>query len=296
MTMVGTETTDLVQAFLAAKRVAGCSTRTLANYGYWLEKFAGCAGPSPDSLAVHRFMTTLQEAGLSVSSRHTALRTLRAFYRWARRAGLVEQDPTATVELRLPKTLPHVPTDEELRAVLRACPDTFTGRRNRALLLVMADTGLRASEVLNLLVEDWNPMERSLFVRRGKGSKDRTVFASPTTARALRDYLSMRRSLAREDFLFTDESNRPLKRRHLVAILYRLSARAGLPPNRRIHPHSLRHFAATSWLRHGMTLEETRRLLGHETLSTTLRYSSLVGADLQRAHRRVGAVERALLD
>jgi site-specific recombinase XerD len=58
----------------------------------------------------------------------------------------------------------------------------------------------------------------------------------------------------------------------------------------------LRHFAATSWLRHGMGLDEVRRLLGHESLTTTLRYSSLVGADLQAAHRRAGAIERLRLD
>jgi site-specific recombinase XerD len=77
-----------------------------------------------------------------------------------------------------------------------------------------------------------------------------------------------------------------------VQILHRLSNKAGLPAHRRLHPHALRHFAATSWLRGGAGLDEVRRLLGHESLSTTLRYSSLVGADLQRAHKRAGAIER----
>lgn len=61
---------------------------------------------------------------------------------------------------------------------------------------------------------------------------------------------------------------------------------------RRLHPHALRHFAATSWLRGGAGLDEVRRLLGHESLSTTLRYSSLVGADLKRARKMAGAIER----
>jgi site-specific recombinase XerD len=67
-------------------------------------------------------------------------------------------------------------------------------------------------------------------------------------------------------------------------------------PDRRLHPHALRHFAATSWLRAGAGLDEVRRLLGHESLTTTLRYSSLVGADLQRAHKKAGAIERLRLD
>jgi site-specific recombinase XerD len=81
-----------------------------------------------------------------------------------------------------------------------------------------------------------------------------------------------------------------------VQILHRLSTKANLPANRRLHPHALRHFAATSWLRGGAGLDEVRRLLGHESLATTLRYSSLVGADLPRAHRRAGAIERLRVD
>ena len=139
---------------------------------------------------------------------------------------------------------------------------------------------------MNLLIEQWNPSQRSLFVRGGKGRKDRVVFISPTTVRAIREYLGGRQLTASEDYLFVDSRNRPLKQRHLVQILHRLSQRAGLPPNRRLHPHSLRHFAATSWLRNGVGLDEVRRLLGHESLNTTLRYSSLVSADLQQAHKR----------
>jgi integrase len=71
--------------------------------------------------------------------------------------------------------------------------------------------------------------------------------------------------------------------------------KASLPLNRRLHPHGLRHFAATSWLRGRAGLDEVRRPPGHESLSTTLRYSSLVGADLQGAHKRAGAIERLRL-
>lgn len=102
----------------------------------------------------------------------------------------------------------------------------------------------------------------------------------------------MRRVLASEDFLFVDQRNRVLKQRHLLQILHRLSRRVGLPAHRKIHPHALRHFAATSWLRNGVGLDEVRRLLGHESLNTTLRYSSLVARDLQQAHKKAAAIER----
>ena len=199
--------------------------------------------------------------------------------------------------MRTPKTLPDVPTEDELRAVLAVCRETLEGARNRTLLLVLADSGLRANEVLHLLVEDWRPADRGLFVRAGKGRKDRVAFVGPTTARGLKAWLARHpASSSSEAFLFCDRTGRQLKYRHLVQVFHRLSAKAGLPANRRLHPHALRHFAATSWLRGGAGLDEVRRLLGHESLTTTLRYSSLVGADLRRAHRQAGAIERMRLE
>lgn len=186
--------------------------------------------------------------------------------------------------MRLPKTLPDVPTDDEVRAVLAACTATLEGIRNRALLLVLADAGLRAAELLRLLVEDWRALDRGLFVRAAKGRKDRVAFIGPTTTRALKAWLARHPHPTPEAFLFCDRAGRPLQHRHLVQILHRLSRKTGLPAHRRLHPHALRHYAATSWLRNGAGLDEVRRLLGHESLSTTVRYSSLVGADLLQAH------------
>jgi integrase/recombinase XerD len=218
-------------------------------------------------------------------------RSLKTFCRWCIATGVLAANPLAGLSIRTPKTLPQVPTEDELRAVLACCGDTLEGRRNRTLILVLADAGLRAAEVLRLVVEDWSQGQRSLFVR-GKGGKDRVTFLSPTTTRAVRDYLTARLVSCAEDHLFATRDGRPLKPRHLAQVLHRLSERVGLPHHRRLHPHALRHFAATTWLRHGMGLDEVRRLLGHASLQTTLRYSSLVSADVQRAHRRAAAIER----
>ncbi len=250
--------------------------------------------PAVSPLAVRTFFVGLQH--LSASHQHQGYRTLKTFFRWCVETGALAADPLRGLTMRTPKTLPDVPTEEELRAVLTACPDTLEGTRNRALLLALADSGLRASEVLRLLVEDWRASDRGLFVRAGKGRKDRVAFIGPTTTRVLKAWLARHPAPTQEAFLFMDRRRRPLTPRHLVQILHRLSTKAGLPTHRRMHPHALRHFAATSWLRGGAGLDEVRRLLGHESLATTLRYSSLVGADLKRAHRRAGAIERLRLE
>jgi site-specific recombinase XerD len=243
---------------------------------------------------VRSFFVTLQQR--SASHQHQAYRTLKTFLRWCVETKALPENPLRGFTMRTPKTLPDVPTEDELRAVLAVCPDTLEGVRNRAMILVLADAGLRASELTYLLVEDWRPSNRTLFVRSGKGRKDRVAFVGPTTTRALKAWLARHPAPSGEAFLFCDREGRPLKYRHLVQVLHRLSRKAGLPATRRLHPHALRHFAATSWLRGGAGLDEVRRLLGHESLNTTLRYSSLVGADLARAHKKAGAIERLRLE
>ena len=289
---------ELAEAFLLSKQVSGCTEATLGSYRLWLRRFReGMENERPEALSIHQFFARLGERGLGPQSLHDAYRRIGAFLRWCAGIGELPGDLMAGLRIRTPRTLPQVPTEDEVRAILRACPASgFFGKRNRALMLVLADAGLRASEVLSLLLEHWGAADRSLFVRSGKGRKDRVAFVSPTTARALRDYLAARPVVPPDGFLFVDAQDQRLKRRHLIQILHRLSTKAGLAPNRRIHPHALRHFAATSWLRNGVGLDEVRRLLGHESLSTTLRYSSLVASDLQHAHRKAGAIERLRLE
>ncbi|NWG12509.1 MAG: tyrosine-type recombinase/integrase [Acidobacteria bacterium] len=221
---------ELAEAFLLSKRVSGCTEPTLSTYRWWLQKFTQeVQQDAPDVVSVHRFFAGLQERGLSPGSVHQAYRSLKTFLRWTVEIGALTENPMRGFRVRTPKTLPQVPTEEEIRAALRRCGDSAVGRRNRMLILVLADSGLRAAEVLRLLVEDWNPSQRSLFVRSGKGRKDRVVFVSPTTARAIRDYLNTRRVLAPEDYLCVSDDGQPLKPRHLIQILHRLSAKADLP-------------------------------------------------------------------
>ena len=282
-----------VASFLLTKRVSDCAGSTLCIYERWIGQCLAAA-PAAAPLEVHRFFVGLQ--ALSDSSRHQAYRSLKTFFRWCVETGVLAETPLRGFTMRTPRTLPDAPTDDELRALLRACPATLEGVRNHTLILVLADSGLRASELLHLVIEDWRPLDRGLFVRAGKGRKDRVAFVGPTTARMLKRWLAHHPAPAPEAFVFVDRRGRPLHRRHLVQIFHRLSRKAGLPTHRRLHPHALRHYAATSWLRGGAGLDEVRRLLGHESLDTTLRYSRLVGADLARAHRLAGGIERLGLD
>ena len=287
--------TEAIAAFLFSRRGANCSSRTLEVYEKNLRRFAGAVGGDLScctSEAVQCYLAGLG-ARMKPISVHQHYRVLRTFFNWAVGSGVLASDPVRSIPRpRIPLALPDVPNEDELRAVLESCSTSFEGIRNRAMILAMADAGLRAGEVVRARMQDWDMAEMSILVRLGKGQKDRVTFVLPVTADSIRKHVAMRPGVCDSDPIFADAQGRPLKLRHLAQILHRLSARAGLPRDRRLHPHALRHFAATAWLRNGMGLDQARRLLGHTSIAMTLRYSSLVAADLQRAHREVAAIER----
>ena len=199
------------------------------------------------------------------------------------------------------KRLPEVLTEEELGALIgqtsRRAP---TGARNRAMLLVMGRCGLRVGEVVALQTKD---VERdALHVWRGKGAKDRTVPLDPQTGDALDRWIDVRRDLGiRARVLFTtiteraggaadlgdgrvlDPATRPgkaLSDRYIRQVVARLAKGAGI--EKQVHPHTLRHTAATAWLRAGFNLREVQTLLGHSSTVTTEVYTHVFDEDLQR--------------
>jgi len=188
------------------------------------------------------YFTRLREGGLSPITVHKHFRALRCFFTWAHEAGLVEQNPMRGLTMKAPRTLPRVPEDEAVRKLLLTCdPDTFEGKRNRALIALLADSGLRIGEALRLRVEDINFATRTVSVRAGKGQKDGVGFFGAEAATHLRAWIAKRRDVSAEDFLFCDRTGRSMTRHAATRILHRLSEKAGLP--RKIGPHALRHYA-----------------------------------------------------
>lgn len=223
------------------------------------------------------------------STAHGHYRCLRTFFGWCAETGLIGDSPLRGFRMQAPKTLPRVPEDEEVRRLLAACRDTFQGQRNRALVGLLADSALRISETLSLRVEDVDFGARRLRIRAGKGQKDGVGHFGMATASLLRAWLALRPPSRPEDFLFCDRAGRPLTRSHATHILHRLSDGVGLP--RRVGPHALRHYAATSLLRQTGDLELVRRVLRHETLAMTLKYAHLTGLEVAAKFQRASPLD-----
>lgn len=236
---------DYIEQFLLNRRVANCTSNTLQIYESNLRRFATALEgqlSACTSLAVQRYLTGLRDRMKPVSA-HQHFRTLKTFFSRCHGVGLLADDPTRALAMKCPKVLPCVPEDEEVRRLLAACPGTFEGRRNRALIALLADSGLRISEALRLRIEDLQLPAQTIRVRSGKGQKDGTAYFGATAALHLSAWLQFRPPAQPQDWLFTTRSGVPLTRSHALHILHRLSAKAGLPQGRPA--------CAAALLRHG---------------------------------------------
>jgi site-specific recombinase XerC len=103
---------------------------------------------------------------------HQHFRTLRTFFSWCVDVGALTANPMRGITMRIPKTLPYVPEDDDVRRLIDTCRDTFEGCRNKALVALLAESRLRISEALRLRIEDVDLASRTLLVRGGKGGHD----------------------------------------------------------------------------------------------------------------------------
>jgi integrase/recombinase XerC len=138
-----------------------------------LLKFLKETGGQIDFLTIRKFFAKMQEEKYAPSTIHKAFSVLRTFFAWCVEAEVMQTNPMKGFTVKSPRSLPRVPEVEEIEALLRACPDTFEGRRNKALVALLADSGLRISEALKLRIEDVNFSTRTIMVFGGKGGKDR---------------------------------------------------------------------------------------------------------------------------
>ena len=233
------------------------SASTITNYARGVRSFLRwCAdnghSPALDKTLAKMWVADLLDAGAEPATATARQLGLRRFSAWLEDEGEIPDDPL--LGLRSPKIDKKVTdslTDDELRRLIKACAGKdFRDRRDEAIVRLMAETGMRAGEVVGLEVADVN-LDRGLAtVTRGKGGKGRISPFSPQTGLAIDRYLRLRRihRLADSPTLWLGDRGKGLSYDGLyVALKYR----AGLAGLTGFHPHLMRHTAATRWLRAG---------------------------------------------
>jgi integrase/recombinase XerC len=281
---------DWITRFGVAQRSRNLSPKTQLHYAYTFKDFfqfldATDRPRSPESLeaqTLREFAQWLIDTPTrawrsvttrSISSVHGRLRDMRAFTRWLEEEELIDRAPKVKLP-KLPQEEFPIVTEAQLQVLFASEHLSAPGPqavRNRALVALMLDTGLRRAEVAGIELPDLD-MNDQLVVVRGKGNKMRRVPFSTGVATQLECWLVIRGEADGRLFWLTSEG--------IYSLFRRINNETGLT----IHPHALRHTAATMLVRANTDLHTVKRILGHSQLSTTEQYLSLSMADLRAKH------------
>jgi len=270
------------------------SPRTVAFYDLRILHFAtwldGQGVVSLDALTanhIRAYLVARQDRGAAPAYVHNIARAIRAWLRFCVAEDWLPASPMRNVAMpKLPRKVLPALTDAEIRRVLKVAESP----RDKAILLVLLDTGLRASELLALRGDDVRVADGSIRVRSGKGDKDRIVYAGSKTLRALLRYYAVRgQPDARQAIWLAERApHPPLAYRGLAHLLGRIADASKTP---HLTAHTLRRTYALTCLRNGMNIYALQRLMGHEDIGVLRQYLALVDADLEAASRQHGVVD-----
>lgn len=274
----------------------GLSENTQKSYGSDLMLFASwlCEHRQRTLVAVQRgdIEAYLAERFRQNASNRTSARllsSLRKFYSWQVRRGVLDHDPTASIESpRLGRPLPHTLSESEVEALL-AAPEVSEplGQRDRVMLEVLYATGLRVTELVSLRLEQVS-LRQGLLRVVGKGNKDRLVPMGEESVSWVEQYLGgARRALLgvrQSEDLFVTERGAAMTRQAFWYLIKRYANKAGI--HKHLSPHTLRHAFATHLLNHGADLRVVQMLLGHSDLSSTQIYTHVAQERLKELHAR----------
>lgn len=203
--------------------------------------------------------------------------SIRNYFKFLLRNGYINENPCDDiVGLKMPKTVPHVLSEEDIDKLLDIEVVDAKSSRNKAMLELMYSCGLRVSELLNLKLNDID-FNMNIVKCFGKGSKERIVPLSDMATHYLKEYIDLYRITLlknnRSDILFLNIRGSSLSRQGFFKILKELAREKGI--NKDLSPHTIRHSFATHLINHGADLRSVQTMLGHENIKTTQIYTHI---------------------
>ena len=274
---------DLVELFLSAKRIEGCSEKTLKYYNATMQAMMTCVGKDVRHIVtddVRSYLTEYQEKNHSSKvTIDNIRRILSSFFSWLEDEDYILKSPVRRIhKVKTGTSIKETYTDEALELMRDSC----TELRDLAIIDMLASTGMRVGEMVLLNRADINFNERECVVF-GKGDKERIVYFDARTKIHLQNYLNSRRD---ENPALFVSLQKPHKRLQISGIEVRLreyGKRLGLS---KVHPHKFRRTLATMAIDKGMPIEQLQQLLGHRRIDTTLQYAMVKQSNVKIAHRK----------
>ncbi len=275
------------------------SPHTVAAYGRDLREFESFIKDyqsedrvrldSIDRLTVRSWLAWLSRSGRAKTTINRKLAAVKSFLAFLHRQGFIESNPGVSIRsLKTERRLPRYLSNEQAAALMESFGrKDLRGACATAMIELFYSSGLRLSELVELNISSYDPARRMVRVM-GKGSKERLVPVGSAAAEAIEDYLKERKRLFGTpepgDALFVGRSGKRIDRRQVQRLVAEACRRAGI--SRGPSPHTLRHSFATHLLDRGAELVAIREMLGHESLSTTQKYTHVSVERLKKTYRQ----------
>lgn len=274
---------DLIQVFLAAKRVEGCSDKTVRYYDSTLRNLFACISKEPEQISTEDLRIYLdsyqQKSRAGKVTIDNIRRIMSSFFSWLEDEDYIVKSPVRRIhKVKTCKTVKETYSDEALEIMRDQCGNV----RDLALIDLLASTGMRVGELVLLNRDDIDFANRECVVL-GKGNKQRKVYFDARAKIHLQRYLASRSD--DNPALFVS-LQRPHNRWQIRGIENRLHALGEKLSLCRIHPHKFRRTLATMAIDKGMPIEQVQQLLGHQNIDTTLQYAMVNQANVKQSHRK----------
>ena len=277
------DTTDYAKMFIAAKRIEGCSERTLNYYETTIKTMVDKLSKKVNSIETEDLRNYLSEYQAKNNCSKVTIdnvrRILSSFFAWLEDEDYIMKSPVRRIhKVKATQTVKETYTDEELEEMRDACIEI----RDLAMVDFLASTGVRVGELVNLDRVDIDIQERSCVVL-GRGGKEREVYFDARTKIHLQNYLNSR--IDNNPALFVSLL-RPYDRLKISGVEIRLRELGKRINIKKIHPHKFRRTMATKAIDKGMPIEQVQVLLGHRKIDTTLQYAMVNQNNVRNSHKR----------
>jgi len=302
---------NLIQGFKLSCQTENKSPKTIEWYICFLDRFHQFLKRNNYPTGVKRinkdhirtFILFLQqeaktphtERPLSQSTVQGYVRTLKSFFSWLKREEYIEHNLMTGIPIpRAPVKIVNTFTQEHITNLVNYCrTSNDSGYRNLAIILLLLDSGIRVSELVNIEIEDVNLAEGHIIIRKAKGNKQRFVPIGSLVQKALWRYINQYRPqpiTERVTRLFLSQYGIPLTKSGIQQMLRRYGKRTGIT-GVRCSPHVFRHTFAKNYLLNGGDVFSLQKILGHSSLASVRIYLNLFLSDVKNQHKRFSPVD-----
>ncbi|MDU5682865.1 MAG: tyrosine-type recombinase/integrase [Veillonella sp.] len=275
---------EYMDMFISAKRIEGCSERTLAYYKTTIEHMLSIIVTPLRQIQTDDLRAYLAEYQLRNNCSKTTVdnirRNLSSFFSWLEAEDYIIKSPIRRIhKIRTGSKVKETLSEECIEKLRDSCLQI----RDLAMIDLLYSTGIRVGELVNLNINDINFEERECIVY-GKGNKQRKVYFDAKTKVHLKRYLEQRKDYSEALFVTLDSPFERLKISGVEIRLRKLGRLASL--DQRVHPHKFRRSMATRAIDKGMPIEQVQKLLGHQQIDTTMHYAMVNQSNVKISHRK----------